>query len=65
MNQDSVFEVDDLVILEGELMGCTRKVTAVGAGGLLVVKPDPPERPRPAAISDTSVPLQELAKSHG
>ena len=63
---DSYIEVNDRVlILEGELLGCTGTVTTVGAGGLLVVKIDPPEEHAPIVISDASVQLQDLAKSHG
>jgi hypothetical protein len=60
---DCVFEVNDRVlILEGELLGCTGKVTTVGAGGVLVVKLDPPEEHPPIVISDAWVQLEELAK---
>jgi hypothetical protein len=64
---DSYIEVNDhVLILEGELLGCTGKVTNVGAGGLLVVKIDPPDEDHPPiVISDASVQLQDLAKSHG
>jgi len=59
---DSIYEVNDQVlILEGELIGCTGKVTSVGAGGLLVVKPDPPENHEPILLSNASVHIRELA----
>jgi hypothetical protein len=65
-HSDSYIEVSDRVlILEGELLGCTGTVTSVGAGGLLVVKIDPPEEHTPIVISDAFVQLQDLAKSHG
>jgi hypothetical protein len=59
-----IYEVNDrVIILEGELMGCTGRVTTIGAGGLLVVKPDPPERHLPVVISDASVHLHELGRA--
>jgi hypothetical protein len=61
----SIFEVNDhVVILEGELVGCMGKVITVGSGGLLVVKPDPPEPHPPIVISDAEVQLHALAPSH-
>ena len=63
---DSIFEVDDRVlILEGELLGCTGRVITVGAGGLLVVKIDPPDEHASIVIRDDCVQLQDLAKPHG
>jgi hypothetical protein len=57
------YEVNDHVImLHGELTGCTGKVTTVGSGGLLVVKPDPPEHHPPIVISDECVHLRDMAK---
>jgi hypothetical protein len=53
---------DRVLILEGELLGCTGKVTTVGAGGLLIVKIDPPDEHAPILISDASVELRDLAK---
>ena len=64
-SSDSYVEVNDRVlILEGELIGCTGRVTTVAAGGLLVVSIDPPEEHAPIVISDAFVQLQDLAKSH-
>jgi hypothetical protein len=63
---DSYIEVNDhVLILEGEYLGCTGQVTSVGAGGLLVVKLDPPEEHAPILISDAWVQLEDLAMSYG
>jgi hypothetical protein len=61
---DSIFEVNDrVIIMDGEWLGCTGKVTTVGAGGLLVVKPDQPAPHAAIVVADTSVYLRDLAKS--
>jgi hypothetical protein len=63
---DCIFEVNDReLILEGELLGCTGRLTTVGAGGVLVVKLDPPEEHAPIVISDAWVQLEEMAKPRG
>jgi hypothetical protein len=59
---DSMYEVNDRVlIMDGEFIGCTGKVVTVGAGGVLVVKPDPPVEHEPILLSVASVHIRELA----